>query len=94
MASRCAQARPDESSLEVSFAGLSFRKPEGLRFRYRLLGLDDAPVETALREVRYARLPPGSYTFEVACRHVAMLHEIAGALDARTADADQRGATS
>jgi signal transduction histidine kinase/ligand-binding sensor domain-containing protein len=64
-----AQATPDESSLEVSFAGLSFHKPEGLRFRYRLLGLDDAPVETALREVRYARLPPGSYTFEVACRN-------------------------
>jgi signal transduction histidine kinase len=52
----------------VSFAGLTFRKPADVRFRYRLGGFDEGPTETSLREVRYARLPPGLYDFEVATR--------------------------
>lgn len=60
---------PDESTLEVSFAGLTFRKPEDVRFRYRLLGFEDSPTETPQREARYPRLPPGEYVLEVSARN-------------------------
>jgi signal transduction histidine kinase/ligand-binding sensor domain-containing protein len=60
-----------DRSLEVSFAGLAFRKAEETRFRYRLVGLEEAPTETSLREVRYAKLPAGEFVFEVAARNAA-----------------------
>ena len=53
----------------VSFAGLTFLSEKNVRFRYRLAGLDNAWIETALREVRYSSLPAGSYTFQVQARN-------------------------
>jgi signal transduction histidine kinase/ligand-binding sensor domain-containing protein/AmiR/NasT family two-component response regulator len=55
----------------VSFAGLTFLSEKNVRFRYRLVGLDHAWIETALREVRYSSLPAGSYRFEVQARNAA-----------------------
>lgn len=55
-------------ALEVHYAGLVFEKPASARFRYRLVGYDIAPSETDQRAVRYPRLPPGEYEFEVRCR--------------------------
>jgi signal transduction histidine kinase/ligand-binding sensor domain-containing protein/CheY-like chemotaxis protein len=52
----------------VSFAGLTFLTEKNVRFRYRLAGLDDGWIETALREVRYSSLPAGRYLFEVEAR--------------------------
>jgi len=52
----------------VNFAALSFLSEKKIRFRYRLAGLDDHWVESALREARYPSLPPGNYRFEVAAR--------------------------
>ncbi|MCC6163306.1 MAG: diguanylate cyclase [Acidobacteria bacterium] len=37
----------------------------GLHTRYRLLGLDDEWQETAIGEIQYAALSPGSYTLEL-----------------------------
>lgn len=56
-----------DRTLEVAFAGLAFQKPEETRFRYRLVGLEETPTMTSLREVRYPKLPHGTYTFEVDC---------------------------
>ena len=56
----------------VSFAGLTFLSEKNVRFRYRLVGLDHAWIETALREVRYSSLPAGSYRFEVQARKIGM----------------------
>jgi signal transduction histidine kinase/AmiR/NasT family two-component response regulator len=53
----------------VTFAGLTFLSEKNVRFRYRLAGLDDSWIETALREVRYSSLPAGKYTFEVETRN-------------------------
>jgi signal transduction histidine kinase/ligand-binding sensor domain-containing protein/CheY-like chemotaxis protein len=53
----------------VAFSGLTFLSEKNVRFRYRLAGLDDGWIETALREVRYSSLPAGSYTFEVEARN-------------------------
>jgi signal transduction histidine kinase/DNA-binding response OmpR family regulator len=49
----------------VKFAGLTFLDEDDTRFRYRLAGLDDQPVETDLGEARYPALPAGKYEFEV-----------------------------
>jgi len=55
----------------VSFSGLSFLSEKNVLFRYRLEGLDTGWVDSALREARYAGLPPGSYTFAVLARNAA-----------------------
>ncbi len=57
-----------DHSLVVGFAGLSFLNEGSVRFRYRLKGLDEGWVETSQREVRFASLPTGAYTFEVLAR--------------------------
>jgi signal transduction histidine kinase/ligand-binding sensor domain-containing protein len=57
---------PDRENLEISYTGLSFVKPEQVRFRYRLEGVDSDWVEAGTRRVAYySHLPPGSYTFTV-----------------------------
>ena len=57
-----------ERSLLVGFAALTFRHSQDVAFRYRMSGLEDEWVETRHNEVRFARLPSGSYTFEVMAR--------------------------
>jgi diguanylate cyclase (GGDEF)-like protein len=52
--------------LTVVIASLSFRETRHVHFRYRLKGLESEWVDTSERTVRYARLDPGSYSFEVA----------------------------
>jgi signal transduction histidine kinase/ligand-binding sensor domain-containing protein len=57
---------PDRENVEISYTGLSFVKPEQVRFRYRLEGVDSDWVEAGTRRVAYySHLPPGSYTFTV-----------------------------
>lgn len=58
---------PHQQNLEIHYTGLSFIKPEHVRFRYRLEGLDSDWVEADTRRVAYyPHLPPGAYTFRVA----------------------------
>ncbi|MGE0128248.1 MAG: two-component regulator propeller domain-containing protein [Blastocatellales bacterium] len=57
---------PGQDNLEIAYAGLSFIKPEHVRFKYRLEGLDRDWVEANNRRVAYfSHPPPGSYTFHV-----------------------------
>jgi signal transduction histidine kinase/ligand-binding sensor domain-containing protein len=57
---------PGQDYLEIAYAGLSFIKPEHVRFKYRLEGLDANWVEAGNRRVAYfSHLPAGSYTFHV-----------------------------
>jgi signal transduction histidine kinase/CheY-like chemotaxis protein len=58
------QVRHDQSDFLVSFSTLGFRIEDTVRFRYRMLGLGDAWMETDQRQVQYPKLPPGKYTFE------------------------------
>ncbi|MBE0564418.1 MAG: response regulator [Krumholzibacteria bacterium] len=56
--------------LEIGYTGLSFRNPQGVRFRYILDGFDDDWVEAgARRTAYYTNLPPGEYTFHVSARN-------------------------
>jgi hypothetical protein len=55
-------------SLSVRFAALSYRHEQSLEFEYRLTNIDSTSSRTSMHEVRYANLPPGSFTFEVMAR--------------------------
>ena len=57
---------PRQDNLEIRYTGLSFIKPEQIRFRYRLEGLDESWTQAGTRRVAYyPYLPPGRYTFRV-----------------------------
>lgn len=58
---------PDRNTVEIRYTAMSFIRPEQVRFRYRLAGLDDRWVDAgSRRSVTYYRIPPGRYHFEVA----------------------------
>ena len=60
------ELQPGQQNLEIAYTGLSFIKPEQIRFRYRLEGLDkDWTTAGERRTVLYSYLPPGEYTFRV-----------------------------
>ena len=50
------------------FAALTFVDERSVRSRYRLAGFADEWVETSLRQLEFANLPPGKYTLEVEAR--------------------------
>jgi diguanylate cyclase (GGDEF)-like protein len=54
-----------ERTFQVAYSALTFRDPQAVRFRYRLLPLEDEYLETAMREVRYPGLQARDYMFEV-----------------------------
>ncbi|CAA9379139.1 MAG: hypothetical protein AVDCRST_MAG74-229 [uncultured Pyrinomonadaceae bacterium] len=57
---------PQQDNLEIRYTGLSFIKPEQIRFRYKLEGLDENWTEAGERRAAfYPYLPPGSYRFRV-----------------------------
>ncbi|MGH9380326.1 MAG: sigma 54-interacting transcriptional regulator, partial [Thermoanaerobaculia bacterium] len=57
-------------SLEIHYAGLSYRAPEKVGFRYRLAGYDDEWVDAgARRAAYYTGLRPGRYRFQVRARN-------------------------
>jgi len=56
----------DENHLRLEFIGLSFKDEKAVRYRYRLIGLDEGwRLPTTQREVTYSSVSPGSYRFEV-----------------------------
>ncbi len=55
-----------QNSLQINYTGLSFIKPEQMRFRHMLEGLDEDWTDAAnRRDVYYPYLPPGDYVFRV-----------------------------
>ncbi|MGE0132060.1 MAG: two-component regulator propeller domain-containing protein [Blastocatellales bacterium] len=60
------EIKPGQGNLEIRYAGLSFIKPESMRFKYKLEGLDKDWVDVGNRRTAYyPQLAPGSYTFRV-----------------------------
>ena len=56
----------DKALLGIEFQGISFKtRPEAMRYRYRLLGLDSTWVPTRANRVDFEDLPVGRYSFEV-----------------------------
>jgi len=57
---------PGQESLEIQYTGLNWSRPQAIRFRFRLVGLDRDWVDAGSRRTAYySHLPPGSYTFKV-----------------------------
>ncbi len=57
---------PGQENLEIDYTGLSFIKPEQVRFRYKLAGLDENWTEAGARRTAfYPHLSPGEYVFQV-----------------------------
>ncbi|MEM9916644.1 MAG: histidine kinase [Bacteroidota bacterium] len=62
----------DQNNLIFYFTGISFSQPEGRPFyRYRLMGegLDSNWIYTDARDVRFNKLAPGNYRFELMARN-------------------------
>ncbi len=57
---------PGQENLEIDYTGLSFTKPEQIRFRYRLENLDENWTEAGNRRTAFfPHLAPGEYVFRV-----------------------------
>jgi signal transduction histidine kinase len=53
-------------SFEIHYTGLSFVRPEQVRFKYKLEGLDKDWTDVGTRRTAYySHVPPGNYTFMV-----------------------------
>jgi signal transduction histidine kinase/ligand-binding sensor domain-containing protein/CheY-like chemotaxis protein len=52
-------------SFDAGFAALTFVNEDAVRFRHRLLGLDNTWTETRQTEAHYSGLPPGRFSLEV-----------------------------
>lgn len=55
--------------LSFKLASLVYQDRQSLRYRYRLIDLEDQWNESPLSEVRYASLPPGDYRFQYTVVH-------------------------
>jgi len=56
----------NENDLEFTFEAVSFNNHGNIKYRYKLVGIDDKWKETVSRELRYPNLPPGSYKFIIS----------------------------
>jgi signal transduction histidine kinase/ligand-binding sensor domain-containing protein/DNA-binding NarL/FixJ family response regulator len=60
------EMRPGEQQLEIQYTALSWPRPQHVRFRYQLAGLDREWTEPGTqRTAFFSHLPPGTYTFHV-----------------------------
>lgn len=58
--------QPGQENLEINYTALSWHRPQQIRFKYQLVGLDQTWVEAGARRTAYfPHLPPGDYTFKV-----------------------------
>lgn len=56
----------DQNDIAFRYVGLHFSNPGKNRYKYKLHPLDDEWIDAGYeRTVRFANLPPGSYTFQV-----------------------------
>jgi signal transduction histidine kinase/ligand-binding sensor domain-containing protein len=71
---------PKQESLEIRYTGISFIKPEQVRFRYRMEGLDKDWIEAGdRREAFYSHMPPGHYRFTVVAANADGVWNLLGA---------------
>lgn len=59
-----------QNHLRFEFSGIDLRNPEGVRFRWQLVGFDKKwSPENTDRQAIYSYLPPGEYTFKVQAKN-------------------------
>lgn len=55
----------DENMITIEYALLSFTNPGNIKYKYRMLNLNDNWITTSDRKVTFTNLAPGEYVFEV-----------------------------
>jgi len=65
---RFTSAGLDKRDFNATVAALTFFKQDLLEFQARLRGLDDEWQSLRVPEIRYPKLPPGEYRFEIRAR--------------------------
>lgn len=71
---------PGQENLEINYTGLSFIKPEQVKFKYRLTGWDTDWVQAGTRRTAYySNLSPGEYEFTVIAANSDAVWNLAGA---------------
>jgi ligand-binding sensor domain-containing protein/signal transduction histidine kinase len=57
---------PDQENLEIQYTGLSWSRPQQIKFKYQLHGLDHDWIDAGTRRTAYySHVPPGDYRFQV-----------------------------
>ena len=61
-----ARLQPGRGELEFAYTALSYAQPQKIRFRYKLVGVNDTWVDAgARRQASFSRVPPGRRSFIV-----------------------------
>ncbi|HKQ06926.1 MAG TPA: two-component regulator propeller domain-containing protein [Blastocatellia bacterium] len=77
---RAIRVEPGQERLEIHFTGLNFVMPEGIKFKYKLSGLDTEWVDASTRRVAYySHIPPGEYAFTVVAANEDGVWNLQGA---------------
>ena len=64
------EINPGQENLEIEYTGINFSRPEQIKFKYRLLGLDTGWVDVGTRRtVYFPHLPPGDFVFQVVAEN-------------------------
>lgn len=58
-------------AISINYDVIDYRMPEHMVFEYRMRGMDSSWYKTDSRTIRYARLPPGDYNFDLRARYTA-----------------------
>jgi len=71
----------EQNNIRINFRGIAFRSQGQFTYRYRMLGLDSAWVQTnsSSNFARYPSLPAGNYTFEVKALNEDGVQSVAAA---------------
>ncbi len=54
-----------QNNISISFVGINYQRNDKIKYKYRLVGIDDIWKTTDQQIVNYSVLSPGKYTFEV-----------------------------
>jgi len=60
------QITPEQENLEIKYTAISWQRPQQIKFKYQLVGLDQDWTDAGTRRTAYySHLPAGEYTFKV-----------------------------
>jgi ligand-binding sensor domain-containing protein/two-component sensor histidine kinase len=69
--------QPDENSLSIYFASLSYKQKDKLTFYYKMEGIDKDWIKADRSYfVNYSLLPPGKYSFKIYCENIEGLRSL------------------
>ena len=67
---------PEQHNLDFEFVALTYKSGQPSILKYRLLGLDDKWYDARNRQIRFNKLPPGSYKLQVKLKGPNVVEEV------------------